>query len=70
MNAAPLKTSETWLLLVAGVLQTLVHTGVIPETASAAINAVCTAIIPMLFQTIFRKVRDGQKPFVNPSSTK
>jgi len=67
MQVAPLKTSETWLLLINVLLQALVHTGVIPDATSAAINAVAVASLPVLFQTIFKKVRTGTMPFVTPS---
>jgi hypothetical protein len=69
MQAAPLKTSETWILLVAAVLETLVHVGVIPKEMAATINVLVAAVAPVLFQTIFRKLRDGKIPFLTPSST-
>ena len=67
MQTAPLLASETWIIIIAALLEALVHTGVIPATAQTAINAVVVASLPVLFQTIFRKVRTGVAPFTQPS---
>jgi len=67
MQVAPLKTSETWIVILAALLEALVHTGVIPATTQTAVNAVALATLPVLFQTIFRKVRTGVAPFTQPT---
>jgi len=67
MQVAPLLTSETWIVLIAAILEALVHTGVIPATAQTAVNAVAAASLPVLFQTIFRKVRSNVAPFTQPT---
>lgn len=67
MNVAPFQTSETWILLIGAVLEALVKTGVIPQEYSTSVQTVLAAALPVLFQTIFRKVRAGAVPFVHPT---
>lgn len=67
MNAAPLKTSETWLALVAAILQALVGSGVLDDAHAQMAQTLALAILPLIAQTIFRKVRAGQTPFVHPT---
>jgi len=67
MQVAPLLTSELWLGLADIVIGYLVAHGVLTAEIGTLAKAFIVATLPVLFQTIFRKIRIGVSPFTQPS---
>jgi hypothetical protein len=67
MQVAPLLTSELWLGLADVVIGYLVAHNVLTAELGTLAKAFIVATLPVLFQTIFRKIRIGVSPFTQPT---